>query len=72
MQLRARFEVNTPDSLFLSDSLQKDVPIDGLPFFVEHSWEAIKSRRELNLPDMRVMVVNYRCNEIKEEALMLV
>ena len=72
MQLRARFETNTPDSLFLADSQQKDVPIDGLPFFVEYSWEAIKSRRELNLPDMRVMVVNYRCNEIKEEALMLV
>lgn len=29
----------------------------------------IKSQKELNLPDQRVMVASLRCNELKEEAL---
>ena len=67
--MRQRFMVGTGDSLFLSEAEQKNLPIDGIPIFVEQSWESIRSQKELNLPDQREMVANYRCNEIKEETI---
>ena len=42
--------------------------MDGVPIFIERSWEIIRNQKELNLPDQRDMVANYRCNEIKEES----
>jgi hypothetical protein len=50
----------------------KAVPIDGLPYFIDTTWSIIKDQKELNLPDQREMVAQYRCNEIKDEALTLV
>lgn len=50
----------------------KAVPIDGLPYFIDTTWTIIKEQKELNLPDQREMVAQYRCNEVKEEALELV
>jgi hypothetical protein len=50
----------------------KAVPIDGLTYFIDTTWDVIKNQKELNLPDQREMVAQYRCNEIKEEALALV
>lgn len=71
-ELRNRFEVKNPNTLFLSDAEQKNIPIDGMPIFIERSWTIIRNQKELNLPDQRDMVANYRCNEIKEEAEKLV
>lgn len=68
-ELKSRFEVSSPNSLFLSDSEQKNVPLDGLHVFIDKSWESIKAQKELNLPDQREMVASYRCNELKDEAL---
>ena len=45
------------------------MPIDGLPIYIEKSWEMIRDQKELNLPDQREMVANYRCQEFKTEAL---
>ena len=50
----------------------KAVPIDGLSYFIDTTWDVIKNQKELNLPDQREMVAQYRCNEIKEEAMALV
>jgi protein SEY1 len=71
-KLRARFEIGAANSLFLSDAEQKNIPMDGVSIFIERSWAVIRSQKELNLPDQRDMVANYRCNEIKEEAEKLV
>jgi hypothetical protein len=71
-ELRNRFEVKNPNTLFLSDAEQKNIPIDGMPIFIERSWTIIRNQKELNLPDQRDMVANYRCNEIKEEAEKLI
>jgi Root hair defective 3 GTP-binding protein (RHD3) len=46
--------------------------MDGLALFIDKTWEKIKSQKELNLPDQRIMVASLRCNELKEEALQLV
>ena len=46
--------------------------MDGMPLFVEECWESIKNQRELNVPEKRVMVVEYCCKKGKEEAFRLV
>lgn len=56
----------------MPDAEQKNIPIDGMPIFIEQSWAVIRNQKELNLPDQRDMVANYRCNEIKAEAEKLV
>ena len=40
--------------------------------FIDKTWEKIKTQKELNLPDQRAMVANYRCTELKDEALELI
>ena len=72
MQLRARFEVNAPDTLFLPDADQDKLQMNCMPRFVEHSWDAIKNQRELNVQDTRVMVLKSICKETMEEAFKLV
>lgn len=46
--------------------------MDGLPLFIGHTWEKIRTQKELNLPDQRVMVASLRCGELREESLVLV
>lgn len=50
----------------------KNTPMDGLAIFIETTWEKIRTQKELNLPDQRIMVASLRCNELKEESLELV
>jgi hypothetical protein len=68
-ELKGRFAVGATNSLFLNDSEQKNIPLDGLHVYIDKSWDSIKDQKELNLPDQREMVANYRCIELKEEAL---
>jgi hypothetical protein len=70
--LRARFDENTPNSLFPKSEVGKTIPLDGLSIFIESTWEKIRTQKELNLPDQRIMVANLRCNELKEEGIELV
>jgi hypothetical protein len=50
-ELRNRFDIKAVDALFLSDAEQKNVPMDGVPIFIERSWAIIRNQKELNLPD---------------------
>ena len=43
--------------------------MDGLPMFIDKTWEVIKSQKDINLPDQRIMVANLRCNELRDEAI---
>jgi Root hair defective 3 GTP-binding protein (RHD3) len=70
--LRGRFELWAGDCLFPTPEQGKNVPMDGLSLFIDHTWEKIRTQKELNLPDQRVMVASLRCGELKEEALTLV
>ncbi len=67
--LRQRFNLNDPETLFILTEEETNVPIDGMPVFVEQTWGVIRSQKELNLPGQREMVANYRCNELKDEAI---
>ena len=40
-KLRRLFDRSASNSLFLWDSHQKDIPIDGLPAFISHAWNTI-------------------------------
>lgn len=62
-ELRTRFNVGAPNSLFLEDSGDKNVPMDGLSYYMEQNWASIRSNKELNLPDQRKLVAEFRCNE---------
>ena len=66
--MKARFSPSH-QSTFFPHQDTKNVPIDGLPMYIEQTWDVIKNDKELNLPDQREMVANYRCSEIKDEAL---
>jgi len=68
-ELRGRFSLQAEDSLFLANATETNVPADGLPVFVDQTWKVIRTQKELNLPGQREMVANYRCNEMKDEAV---
>lgn len=76
-ELKEKFTAGSENNFFpeiASDAGQgaKAVPIDGLSYFIDTTWAIIKDQKELNLPDQREMVAQYRCNEVKEEALELI
>ena len=70
-EIRARFDLDATDTLFLT-ATDENVPADGLPVFISQTWQVIRENKELNLPGQREMVANYRCNEMKEEAVALI
>lgn len=50
LELKGRFDRNNAETLFLVSQTEQNVPIDGLPVFVEQTWGVIRSQKELNLP----------------------
>ena len=42
--------------------------MDGQTLFADKTWEKILTKKELNLPDQRVLVATMRCNELKDKA----
>lgn len=50
-ELKERFRKGAQDSFYPTDDGSKNVPIDGLPFFIDHTWQTIKEQKDLNLPD---------------------
>jgi hypothetical protein len=71
LDLKNKFDVNNPDTLFPKVETQ-NVPIDGLPMYIENCWTCIREQKELNLPGEKQMVATYRCGEIKREAIEVV
>lgn len=47
----------------------KNIPIDALFLYMAQTWETIEQNKDLNIPNQKVMISNYRCTEIKEESL---
>ena len=70
--LRTRFSDPTSNENYFRGHDSKRVPMDGLPLFIDKMWEKIRTQKELNLPDQRIMVAMLRCNELKDEALLKV
>ena len=68
MQLKARFELDAPNSLFLPDALQKNTPMVDLPELIKNSWKLIVNEDYLNLPNQQDLIADLRCKRVKEEA----
>ena len=49
-ELRNRFDEKAENTLFPNLD-EKNVPMDGLPLYIESTWEKIRTQKELNLPD---------------------
>ena len=69
--LKVRFDRTTENNIYPKGD-NKNLPIDGFQVFIDKTWDVIRHQKELNLPDQRQMVANFRCAEIKEEAVKLV
>ena len=70
-ELKERFVDGSEKSVYLERKINDNIPIDGLSVYIDQTWDVIRNQKELNLPDQREMVANYRCNEIKAEAIAL-
>lgn len=67
-ELKNRFNKSAEDNVFPKGE-NKNLPLDGLQIFIDQTWDVIRNQKELNLPDQRQMVANFRCTEIKGEAI---
>jgi hypothetical protein len=67
-KLRQRFKVDNAETVFPKVE-STNIPIDGLPMYIENCWTCIREQKELNLPGEKQMVATYRCGEIKQEAI---
>lgn len=57
-----------PDNLFREQNF-KNLPIDDFFLYMKQSWETIEANKDLNIPNQKIMISNYRCSEIKDESL---
>jgi hypothetical protein len=67
--LRSRLTETNPNYLFKHVISEKNVPIDGLAQYCRHIWSDIISDKDLNIPSQKEMLANFKCNEIKDNAL---
>ena len=50
-------------------NIEKNVPIDGFYLYTRDMWSTIINNKDLNIPNQKEMLAQFRCNEIKENAL---
>jgi hypothetical protein len=58
----------SPDYMFKGFSF-KNIPMDGLYIFMSQIWENIIANKDINIPNQKIMVSTFRCNEIKNETI---
>lgn len=57
-----------PANMFKSQNF-KNIPIDDFFLYIGQSWETIEQNKDLNIPNQKIMISNFRCGEVKEESL---
>lgn len=70
--LRNRLNKNSPNFIFKHSATEKNVPIDGIAQYSRQIWNDIISNKDLNIPSQKEMLANYKCNEIKQNAIQAV
>lgn len=53
---------NHHEFLFKNFDYEKNLPLDGLPFYIANVWVTIANNKDLNLPNEKVLVSNLRCS----------
>jgi hypothetical protein len=59
---------SSPDYLFKGMNFN-NIPLDGLYVYMSQIWETIISNKDVNIPNQKIMVSTFRCNEIKNESI---
>lgn len=57
-----------PANFFRGENF-KNIPVDDFYRYMSQTWHTISENKDLNIPNQKVMISNYRCSEIKEESL---
>jgi hypothetical protein len=70
--LRKRLSQEDPQYLFRHVLEEKTVPLDGLSIYCRQIWGDIISNKDLNIPSQKEMLANFKCMEIKDQALLAV
>ena len=61
---------NNPEYIFRGFDF-KNLPVDGLFLYMSQIWQAILTNKDINIPNQKIMVSSFRCNEVKNESLQL-
>lgn len=67
-----QFDPNSINTLFVSEEKWDNVPINDLSGFLGTIWGVIKKEKDINLPAEKLLLSEFRCNSIKDEAIDLV
>lgn len=59
---------NNSGNMF-KDQNFKNIPIDDFYRYMSQTWQTVSENKDLNIPNQKIMISNYRCAEIKEESL---
>ncbi|WFD42397.1 Dynamin-like GTPase that mediates homotypic ER fusion [Malassezia psittaci] len=66
--LRSRFVNRSDPNYVFQTQYHKQIPIDGLPRYLEGIWEQIVQNKDLDLPTQQELLAQFRCDEIAEVA----
>lgn len=67
-QFRSRLmDPENPKNLFTGMNFN-NIPIEDLYLYMSQTWRTVAENKDLNIPDQKIMVSNFRCSEIKEES----
>ncbi len=54
----------------LKDYDAQNIPFDGLFLYTKEIWKAIEQNKDINIPNHKVVVSSFRCNEIKNDSML--
>ena len=67
-QFRSRLmDPENPKNLFTGMNFN-NIAIEDLYLYMSQTWKTVAENKDLNIPDQKIMVSNFRCIEIKEES----
>ena len=54
---------------FFKDQKLENIPFDSMYLYMKEIWNIIEQDKEINIPNQKIMVSTFRCNEVKNEIL---
>lgn len=67
--LRRKLTDKNDSSYILKGVDLRNVPIDSLFAYMKNIWTIIEENKDIDIPNQKLMVANYRCQEIKQDLL---
>mmetsp|Transcript_7917 Transcript_7917/g.1055 ORF Transcript_7917/g.1055 Transcript_7917/m.1055 type:complete len:106 (+) Transcript_7917:726-1043(+) len=54
---------------YLFTGPENEIPLDGLPTYMESIWDKIRNDKDLDIPSQKQLLANLRCGELKQQSL---